>query len=59
MRLPSKTNLVVLGPFELEVHRHSESKDSEKYDGPFSAVSVGQTWRLGKSYEWQFPVTAF
>ena len=58
MRPLAKTDLVVLGPFELEVHCHSESKDSEKYDGPFIAVSVGQTWRLGKGYEWQFLVTA-
>ena len=58
MRLPANTDLVVLSPFELDVDWHSESKDSEKYDGPFSAVSIGQTWRLGEDYEWQLLVTS-
>ena len=57
MRPLAKTDLVVLGPFELEVHWHSERKDSEKYDGPFIAVSVGQTWRLGEGWELQILVT--
>ena len=56
--LPANTDLVVLSPFELEVHWHSESKDSEKYDGPINSASVGQRWRIGEGYEWQLSVTA-
>ena len=51
VRPPAKTDLVVLSPFELKVHFHSESKDSKKYDGPISAASVRQWWRLREGYE--------
>ena len=56
--LPANTDLVVLSPFELKVHWHSESKDSEKYDESINAATVGQRWRIGEGYEWQLSVAA-